>query len=127
MADLVDAEGVSAGRTDGTAEFVSEVEVLHIGPGQAEDFHDKRRPEGDEDQKGDEHQRGHCDAIAAKAPPEELKRRARGDLALCDDQPGPSGGGGEGFGGAHAHRATLPRTCAATIEGGLFTATYLRS
>src|SRR5204862_7797162 len=127
VANLVHSERMGARRAERAAEFVGEVEVLHVGPREPEDFHHQWRREGDEDQKGDEHERGHCDTIAAKAPPEQLKRRARGDLTLCLEASRPSGGGGNGFSGAHAHRATLPRGCAATGGSDMFTATYLRS
>ncbi len=61
------------------AELVGQVGVLHRGSGQAQQRHDQRGRERDYDEQNDKGKRGQRDAVLAKAPPEQLQRRARGD------------------------------------------------
>ena len=123
MSDWVDAERVAGTRAERAAEFVGEIQVLHVGPGETEHFHHERRRDSDDHQKDDHQQRDDRDTIAAKAPPEQLQRRARGDFSARLQEPEPAAGAGNDLCSANAHRATAPRQGAASVGGALIAAT----
>ena len=83
-AERVDAERMAGARAQRTAECIRGVGILNVGTGQPEQLDDLRREDRHQDQQDDEDRRRHRDAVRAKAPPEQLPRRAGRDLAGND-------------------------------------------
>jgi hypothetical protein len=81
VASAVHAEGMSARGPERRAEGVGEIRILDRWAGQSERRDHQRREDRHEDQQHDEDGRGHCHPVGAKAPPEQLQGRTRGDLA----------------------------------------------
>ena len=85
-AELVDAEEVLAARArSAVPKSSSALGRLLVRRRRADELADQRREDRDEDQQHDEGQRGERDLVLAKAAPEELQRRARGDWRLAGD------------------------------------------
>ena len=82
-AEPVDAEGVLGGRAGRRAEDVERLRALDLRAGRADEADDHRREDRRQDQDDDERERGHRDLVASQPAPEQLHRRARGDLGLA--------------------------------------------
>jgi hypothetical protein len=68
-------------RPDGLPEGVELAGVRPVDRVQVQRLHDEGRGEGDDDQRDDEGECGDRHLVGAEAAPEQLERRARGDLA----------------------------------------------
>ena len=128
---LVDAERVLAARAQSASRSRrAGRRSACSGSGSAEDLHDQRREDRDQHHDQDDAERDERDLVAAQPPPEQLQRRAGGDLgrrlvrqvgglALKERLGGP---------GAHARAPTCvvssclmgpsPRSCSTFATGG---------
>jgi hypothetical protein len=102
-------------RPERFAERPGQVRILLVRARQPGQFDDQRREDRDDDQQQDE---GSCslrDAITAKAAPEQLQRRARGDFRTAVEQV-ERGVGREQLGGACAHVSWLSSSRASSAD-----------
>ena len=118
-AELVDAERMRRAGPGRAAESVERVGVVHVRALEPKDLDDQRRGDRDDDQEDDERRRHHRDLVLAEAAPEQLRRRARRDVAGDQlDAIDTRFGFDAELGGANAHRlgAPLRRTSASPMR-----------
>ncbi len=81
LAETIDAEWMGARGAERRPERVAEIGVLDRGARKPEDARDQWRKDCHQNQQQDEPRRHDRDPIGAKPAPEQLQRRAGGDLA----------------------------------------------